>query len=106
HERVFLLDVVDDCEVELVAADTDRHARDDAAQGDHGDLGGATADVDDHVAGRLVHGEPGADRGGHGLLDDVNLARPGRVPRVLDRALLDAGDARGHADNQAGLGEV
>ena len=76
--------------------------RDDAAEGDDGDLGGATADVDDHVAGRLVDRQAGADRRSHRLLDDVDLAGAGRVGRVLDRALLDPGDAGGHADDDAG----
>ena len=36
--------------VELVAGDADRLGGDDAAERDDGDLGGAAADVDDHVA--------------------------------------------------------
>ena len=87
--------------VELVAADADRLAGDDAAEGDDGDLGRATADVDDHVAGRLVDRQAGTDRRGHRLLDDVDLAGAGCVAGVLDRALLDAGDAAGHADDDA-----
>src|SRR3954468_13066573 len=45
--------------------------------------------------------QAGADRGGHRLLDEVRLTRPGRQARLLDRALLDAGHARGHADDDA-----
>src|SRR3954471_20499461 len=51
-------------------------------------------------------GGAGADRRGHGLLDDVDLARARLVAGVLDRALLDAGDAGRHADDDARLGEV
>src|SRR4028119_1994059 len=40
---------------------------------------------------------PAADRGCHRLLDGVDLARAGLVARLLDRPLLHAGDARGHA---------
>ena len=83
-----------------------REAGDDAAEGDDRDLGGAAADVDDHVAGGLVHGEPGADRGGHRLLDDVDPAGAGLVAGLLDGALLDGGDAARHADDHPGLGEV
>ena len=75
QQRVLLLDVLDDRGVQLVAAGADRLAGDDAAQRDDRDLGGAAADVDHHVARRLVDREPGADGGGHGLLDDVDLAR-------------------------------
>ena len=51
HELVFLLDVADDRLVEFVAANPDGLRNDDSAQRDHGDLGRATADVDDHVSG-------------------------------------------------------
>ena len=79
-------------------------ARDDAAERDDRDLGGAAADVDDHVAGGLLHGQPGADGGGHGLLDDVGrLAGAGELGGLLHGALLDAGDARRDADDHAGL---
>ena len=47
--------------------------------------------------------EPGADRGRHGLLDDVGAARTRRDRRLLDRALLHAGDARRDADDHARL---
>ena len=96
----------DDGLVEVVAGGADGQAGDDAAQRDDRDLGGPAADVDDHVAGGLVHGEPGADRGGHRLLDDVDPAGTGLVARLLHGALLDGGDAAGHADHHAGLGEV
>src|SRR5690606_36186906 len=106
RQAVLLLDVLDDRVVELVAADAHRLAGDHAAERDHGDLGGATADVDDHVPGRLVHRQSGTDGGGHRLLDDPGrLAGPGELRSVLHGALLDAGDARGHADDHAGLGE-
>ena len=91
RERVLALHEVDDRFVELVAADAARLAHDDAAERDHRDLGGAAADVDDHVAGGLVHGEPGADRGGHGLLDhEHRLARAGELGGLLHRPPLDA----------------
>ena len=46
-------------------------------------------------------GRPGADRGGHRLLDQVGLAGAGGQARLLDRALLHPGDARGHAHDHA-----
>src|SRR5437763_4767734 len=77
HQLVLALDVADDRLVELVAADADRLGDDDAAKRYHRHLTGAAADVDHHVAGRLAYGEPGADRGGHRLLDQVRLAGAG-----------------------------
>ena len=51
-------------------------------------------------------GQPGADRGGHRLLDDVDPAGAGLVAGLLDRALLDGGDPARHADDHPRLGEV
>ncbi len=73
---------------------------------DDGDLGGAAADVDDHVAGRLVDRQPGADRGGHRLLDDVDAPGAGLVAGLLHGPLLHRGDLARYADHQARLGEV
>ena len=98
--------MADDRLVHLVAADAQALADDDAAEGDHRDLGGAAADVDDHVPGRLGDRQPGADRGGHRLLDQVGLARAGAERRLLDGALLDAGDARRDADDDARVREA
>ena len=43
--------------------------------------------------GRLGHRQPGADRGGHRLLDEAGPARAGVERRVADGALLDLGHA-------------
>jgi hypothetical protein len=103
---VLALRVVDDRLVELIAGDADRLRHDDPTERDHSDLGRAAADVDDHRTGRLADRQPGADRGRHRLLDQVGLARAGRQARLLDRALLDAGDTRWHADNNARVREA
>src|SRR5919204_477412 len=99
QQLVLALGVVDDRLVELVAADPDRLRDHDAAERDDGDLARAAADVDDHRARRLANREAGADRGGHRLLDQVRLARPGREACLLDRALLHAGHPRRDADH-------
>ena len=88
--------------VELVASRADGLGDDDAAHGDDGDLGGAAADVDDHGAGRVLDGQVGADGGRHGLLDEVGLAGAGLDGGLEDGALLDRGDAGGHAHDDAG----
>ena len=78
QELVLVLAVVDDRLVLLVASDSDRLRDDDPAQGDHGHLAGAATDVEDHASGGLGDREPGADRRGHRLLDQIRLAGPGR----------------------------
>ena len=106
HERVLLLDEDDDRLVHFVAADADGLGGYDAAERDHRYLGGPAAHVHDHVAGRLVHRQPGADRGRHRLLDDVDAAGTGLVPGFFHRALLHAGDPARHGHHQPRLGEV
>ena len=69
-------------------------------QRDDRDVGRAAADVDDHVAGRLGHGQARTNRRGHGLVDEVNLARLDAEAAVLHRAALDRRDLRRHADDQ------
>ncbi len=106
QQLVLALDVVDDRLVHLVAADAEALGDDDAAERDHGDLGRAAADVDDHVPGRLGDRQAGADRGGHRLLDQVRLARAGGERRLLDGPPLDAGDAGRDADDDARVREA
>ena len=84
--------------VDVERPDPHRLERDDATEGDHRDLAGATADVDDHVAERLVDRERRADRGGHGLLDEERLGGAGTPRGFEHRPLLDVGDRRRHAD--------
>src|SRR5262249_14511585 len=106
QQLVLALDVPHDRLVHLVAADAEALGDDDAAERDARALAGAAADVADHVPGRLADGQPGADGGGSGLLDQVRLPRPRRQRRLLDGALLDAGDAARHADDDAGMREA
>ena len=73
----------------------------DAAQRDHGHLGGAAADVDDHAADRFGDRQAGADGRGHRLFDQVGLARAGVEGGVVHGALLHFGDAAGDADDHA-----
>jgi len=73
-----------------------------AAQGDHRRLRGPTADVDDHVADRLVDRQAGTDGRRHGLLDEVRGRRTGAARGLLHRPTLDAGDGGGDTDEDAG----
>ena len=79
-----------------------RPAHDDAAKADDGDLGRAATDVDDEAARRLAHRQPGADRGGHRLLDEPRPAGARVERRVEDRPFLDLGDAGRDPDNHPG----
>ena len=69
RDAVLAAHVALDRGVDVERADAQRLERDDTAERDDRDLGRAAADVDHHVAHRLVDREPGADRGGHRLLD-------------------------------------
>ena len=73
----------------------------DAVQREHGDFGGAAADVEHHRAARLVHGQARADRGRHRLANDLHAARAGAFGRLLDGAAFDLRRAEGHAHQHA-----
>ena len=105
-ELVLVLAVVDHRLVHLVAADPDRLGDDDPAERDHRHLAGPAADVEDHAPGRLGDREPGADRSRHRLLDQVGLPGSRRQAGLLDRALLDPGDAGGDADDDPRMREA
>ena len=90
--------------VKPVAGQTQTGGRHDAAERDDGHLRGAAADVDHHASGRLGHGQIGAHRGGHGILDEVGLAGPRLNGGLEHGALLHGGGAAGDAHDDAGLG--
>ena len=92
----------DDRLVHVVAGGADGAGVDHPAERDHGDVGGAAADVDDHAAGGLGDRQAGADGRGHRLVDQVHFAGLGAVGAVDDGAALHLGDARRDADDQAG----
>ena len=93
QDAVVAAHVVHDGFVEAVAADARRVRVHDAVQREHRDFGRAAADVEHHRAARLVHRQAGADRGGHRLADDRDVARAGAFGRLADRAALDLGRA-------------
>ncbi len=71
-------------------------------EGDHRRLGRPAADVDDHVAERLVDRQPGADGRGHGLLDQVGAVGARAPGRLLDGPPLHLGDGGRDADQHPG----
>src|SRR5690606_12138559 len=101
QQVVVLLEVLHDGGVELVAAGADGLVDDDARERDDGDLGGAPADVDDHVADGLVDVEADPDGRRHRLVDELDLLGAGVLRRVADGPLLDLGDPARHADHHA-----
>ena len=87
--------------VDLVAADPHGARGDDPAEAEDGDVGRATPDVDDHRGAGLLDPQARADRGGHGLLDDVDPARARPQGGVLEGPPLHPGDVARHADDHA-----
>ena len=74
-----------------------------AGERDDRHLACAAADIDNHRTRRLADRKSDADRRGHRLLNEEDIPRTSRVRRILDRALLDLGDARRHGDDHARL---
>ena len=77
---------------------------DHAAQRDDADFRRAAADVDDHRARGFGDRQAGTDRGGHRLLDQVDLGGAGAQRRFTDGAALDLGRTARHADDDARAG--
>ena len=100
------LDVLRDGLVHGVAGHAHRLAVDDAGERDDGDVGGAAADVHDHVAGGFRDRQPGANRRRHGFLDQVHLAGFRAIGAVLHRAPLDLRDLGRDADDDARADEA
>ena len=96
-----LLDVLDDRFVHGVAGHPHRPAVDDARERDDRHVGGSAADVHHHVARGLGDRHPRTNRSGHGLFDEVHLARLGSVGAVLHGAPLHLRDLGRHPDDDA-----
>src|ERR1700730_4824796 len=96
---VFALDVLDDRLVHLVPGHAHRAGENHSGKRNHGDLGGAAADINNHVARGLGNWESGADSRRHRFLDQVYLPGAGGFGRLAQRALFDPADARGGADH-------
>src|SRR5271166_7037455 len=101
QQVVLALQVIHDGLVHLITRHAHRARVDDAAERDHGDVSGAAADIDHHVAARLRDGQARADGGDHRLFHQVHLAGLGAIGRVHDRALFYLRDLRRHADDDA-----
>ena len=91
--------------VHLVSGYADGAGVHDAAHGDDGDVGGAAADVHDHVAGGLFDGQARADGGGHGLFDEEDFAGARAIRGILHGALFHRRDFAGNADDDARMYE-
>ncbi len=89
---------------EVVAGDLDGFVGDDTAQRDNGDLGGAAAYVDYHVAGGGLHIQTDAEGGRHGFIDHVDIAAAGMFAGVAHGAYLHFGRSRGYAHDHAQRG--
>ena len=87
--------------VKLITCGTNRLRDDNAAHGDDGNLRGATTDVDDHGARRVLDGQIRSDGSGHRLLDEEGLASARLNSSFENGTLLNGSNARGNADDNA-----
>ena len=81
-DHMLLAQVVLDIGREDVTRHPDGILLDDAAQGDDGDFRGAASDVHHHVAFRGFHVQADTEGGGHGFVDQVDVAAAGVLRRV------------------------
>ncbi len=101
QQIVLALEVLHDGVVHLIAGHAHGARIDDAGKRNDRDVGGAAADIDHHVAGRLGDGQTRADGGHHGLFHQMHLAGLGAIGGIDDGALFHLRDFAGHADHDA-----
>src|SRR5262249_32696514 len=87
------------CGIDVERPDAHGFERNHTAEGNDGDLGRPTTNVDHHVAHRFVDGKSGTDGGGHRLFEQMSLGAPGPARGLEHRALFDVCD-RGRHTNQ------
>ena len=90
----------------MVAGHAHAGGLDLAAQAQHGDIGSAAADIDDHAAVGLGDVDAGAEGGGNRLVDQVDLTGTGGHHGLHHGVALDASDGSGHAYRHPGLDHV
>ena len=98
HEAVGLFEVIGDALGDFITGNPDRFALHGRAEAQDGDIGGATADVDNHAADGLGNRQASTDRGGHGFIDQVDLFGADDAG-FTDRPALHIGDAARDADH-------
>ena len=82
---VLVTHVFHDVGCQIVAGDTDGFVGDNPAQGDDGNFGRSTTDIDHHVAFRCFDIESDANCGSHWFVNHINVASSGVFRRVTDR---------------------
>ena len=87
--------------VKVITRDLNRSRDDGAAEGDDGDIRGAAADVDNHVAAGLRNVDARTDCRRDRLLNDRDFLRARLVGCVLDGLSLDLGRTGRNADRDA-----
>ena len=101
---VVAADITHDGVVKPITADTRRFGIDNSVQRDNTHLRGAAADIQHHRATRFLDRQTRANRGRHGLFDQVDLAGARPQRGFLDGAAFDLGGPAGHADQHPGTG--
>ena len=88
----------------VVACHFNGVVRDDTSHGNHGDLRGSAADVHNHVAFGGVDVETNADCGGHGLVNEIDIAAAGVFCAVAHGTELNFGRTGGDSDDHSYAG--
>ena len=77
HQIIGAFHVLDDRLIQFVASHTHAAAENDPGKGDQRDFGRASADVDNHIAGWILHRQTHANRRRHRFFDQINLTSTG-----------------------------
>ncbi len=87
--------------VHIEGTNAHRFQRHHAPEGNQRSLGGATTDIDHHVADRLVDRHVGTDRSDQRLFDQTSIGGTCTLRCFRDGSTLDGGDRRRDTDDHA-----
>src|SRR3989344_8162689 len=102
----FVAHMADYVGIEFIARDAHVARIHEAAEGDDADVRRAAADIDYHIAARLVDGQFDTDSGCQRFLNDVHLARACGARRVTHGAYFHGRNPRRDAHDHAGAQEL
>ncbi len=97
-------DVAGDHFIKVIAGNLQGGGHSHAVHAQHGDVGGAAADVHDHMAAGTPNVQTGTQTGSQRLLNQEHTPGTGFDGGVNDGTLLHLGHAGGHGDDHTGLG--
>ena len=98
--------IADNRLVEIITGNTDRGGHNNSSQGNHRDIRGPPADIDNHVAAGLRDIYAGPDCRGYGFLHNCHLPGSRLIGGLFHSSAFHIRHTAGHTDDNSGLSEA